>query len=578
MRTGYLIGIAALSACTSAHAALVIRNTPTKNVSCSANVCTSTRKNAVLNVDQLESLLAASSVVVKSHLYSKDIIVDAALSWTSGSQLTLSSWRSILFSRPLTVAGPGALTLTTSRGDSSGQLTFSGPGCATFWDLSSSLIINGAKYTLVNSLHMLAKAFFQNALLKAALANNYNAKQDGVYSRAPVTTGIGGVFQGLGHTIWNLQINGPAAAMVEAGVFARGSGGTYASVHLVNVSVSTPRGSWANVGSLVGSDVNGSIFNVTATGTVSGVGGEYSTSLGGLAGSIGQISQSSSSVSLSGVAQGDGTMGIGGLAGGAKSVSGSYASGSVTCQTDSGCAGGGLVAGIGAGGSITSSNASGSVTLTGAGGGSAGGLVGSVSGYTGYVTQIAYSHATGNVSVAPQGNAGGLVGFVRDGTIRQSFATGTVTTTGDYAVAGGLVGHIDEESTIADSYALGAVQAGGADSDAGGLLGSRESDSYNLEVGTSYAVGAVGGGGARGGFLGYDFSSGGLSFDYWDLDTSGVSDPSQGASNVPNDPGITGLTDAQLKSGLPSGFDPTIWTQNAAINNGYPYLIANPPQ
>jgi hypothetical protein len=33
----------------------------------------------------------------------------------------------------------------------------------------------------------------------------------------------------------------------------------------------------------------------------------------------------------------------------------------------------------------------------------------------------------------------------------------------------------------------------------------------------------------------------------------------------------------QLQSGLPSGFDPSIWAEKPGINNGYPYLIANPP-
>jgi hypothetical protein len=34
----------------------------------------------------------------------------------------------------------------------------------------------------------------------------------------------------------------------------------------------------------------------------------------------------------------------------------------------------------------------------------------------------------------------------------------------------------------------------------------------------------------------------------------------------------------QLRSGLPSGFDPAIWNEQSGINNGFPYLIANPPQ
>ena len=42
-------------------------------------------------------------------------------------------------------------------------------------------------------------------------------------------------------------------------------------------------------------------------------------------------------------------------------------------------------------------------------------------------------------------------------------------------------------------------------------------------------------------------------------------------------PGITGLTTAQLQSGLPAGFDPSIWAESPNINGGLPYLITNPP-
>jgi hypothetical protein len=44
---------------------------------------------------------------------------------------------------------------------------------------------------------------------------------------------------------------------------------------------------------------------------------------------------------------------------------------------------------------------------------------------------------------------------------------------------------------------------------------------------------------------------------------------SQGAGNVANDPGLTGLSDAQLKSALPAGFDPAVRGQNPSIDNGY---------
>jgi hypothetical protein len=37
------------------------------------------------------------------------------------------------------------------------------------------------------------------------------------------------------------------------------------------------------------------------------------------------------------------------------------------------------------------------------------------------------------------------------------------------------------------------------------------------------------------------------------------------------------MTTAQLKSGLQTGFDPTVWGIAASINDGYPYLKALPP-
>jgi hypothetical protein len=37
------------------------------------------------------------------------------------------------------------------------------------------------------------------------------------------------------------------------------------------------------------------------------------------------------------------------------------------------------------------------------------------------------------------------------------------------------------------------------------------------------------------------------------------------------------LTTEQLQSGLPAGFDPTIWGENAGINGGLPYLLNNSP-
>src|SRR4029077_8462754 len=127
---------------------------------------------------------------------------------------------------------------------------------------------------------------------------------------------------------------------------------------------------------------------------------------------------------------------------------------------------------------------------------------------------------------------------------------------------------------LQDCYATGAV-AGGRDGAEGGLL------AVNFgTIARAYSIGLVS---AKrnsfiGGLLGIDHANQGIGESYWDLDTSGVSQLSQGAGSPPNDPGITGLSDAQLKAGLPRGFDSNVWGQSAGVNNGYPYLLANPPQ
>jgi hypothetical protein len=58
---------------------------------------------------------------------------------------------------------------------------------------------------------------------------------------------------------------------------------------------------------------------------------------------------------------------------------------------------------------------------------------------------------------------------------------------------------------------------------------------------------------------------------------SGITSPSQGAGAPANDPGITGLTNAQFKSGLPSGFDPAVWGRKGGVKGGLPYMLALPP-
>src|SRR5690606_14951770 len=117
---------------------------------------------------------------------------------------------------------------------------------------------------------------------------------------------------------------------------------------------------------------------------------------------------------------------------------------------------------------------------------SVGGLVGSMFGGT-----IGQSHATGAVTGGD--SVGGLVGWVSaaGGTIEQSYATGSVA--GDWA--GGLVGILGA-GTIEQSYATGAVTGARY---LGGLAGQSRGT-----IAQSYATGAVTGDERVGGRAGYN--------------------------------------------------------------------------
>lgn len=247
-------------------------------------------------------------------------------------------------------------------------------------------------------------------------------------------------------------------------------------------------------------------------------------------------------------------------------------------------------------------------------------LVGAAAGNNdGAITNV---HITGTISVsADHSVAGGLAGE-SDGTILRCSANAAVTSLGDSDAIGGLLGINYEEGlshsgSVMESYSTGSVSAQRDDAsnmNVGGLIGEAVggniSNSYSRSVtsesstrsnsflqtggligeahngveypralSNSYSTGTVNGAasGWSGGFVGADDGTPNIENAYWDLDTSGISDTSRGAGTQANDPGITGLATAQLKSALPSGFTKNLWREDSKINNGYPYLIANPP-
>jgi hypothetical protein len=201
---------------------------------------------------------------------------------------------------------------------------------------------------------------------------------------------------------------------------------------------------------------------------------------------------------------------------------------------------------------------------------------GDVGGLSGFNSgTVMNSSASATVSGKSFSSAGGLVGSlgVDTGTIETSYATGGSKVSGDSS-AGGLVGNIGG-GTVENCYATGPA-AGGFAGSVGGLAGLLQEQENVAMIGTSYSTGRVKSKTAKtvGGFLG-QFDAGTISSSYWDTTTSKTQDPVGGSTKLK---GVTGLTTKQFQTGLPTGFDPTIWAESPSINNGLPYLINNPPQ
>jgi hypothetical protein len=412
--------------------------------------------------------------------------------------------RSVTIEKAVVVAGSGALTLTTNDGGTGGDYWFPNGGSVTFWDLNSSLIINGQTFTLVKDIKTLAADITNNPSGFYALTNNYDASADGTYSSSPISSAFMGTLDGLGNTISNLVIKNRApyqniGLLSQIGAYGQ-KGGTVRDLRISKGHVQGG-GKLSIVGILAGENF-GLVFGDTVSGRIAG---KYV--VGGIAGANSLIIKDSVSTAA------------------VTGIKSRY-----------------------------------------------GGFVGGIVGVN--AATISNSHAAGRVTNVSDdfGTTGGLAGD-NYGTIISSFATGAVTggiNSGD----GGLVGA--QGGTIANCYSTGSV-TGGTDGEVGGLIGVYAYGQVG-PTSSSYSTGEVTGGAGSylGGFIGFDSRDGTISDAYWDTDTSGVIDPSQGAGNVWNDPGITGLTDAQLKSALPDGFDPKVWGQDPNINNGYPYLLANP--
>jgi hypothetical protein len=537
----------------AANSALTISKAVTQNVDCVGSVCSATAADAVLNVKDLKSLLTAGDLTIKSGNLAEDIVVDEKFKWTKPTRLTLDAYRSITFEAAVIVEGSGAVTLTTNDGGADGDISYGSHGHLTFWDLHSDLSINGSNYILVNDIKSLASKIAIHPSRNFALARFYDASVDGIYKGSPVSTILAGKVDGLGHAFANVSIVFEGDINANFGLFDLiGETGVVRNLVLRNFSYSLNTKSYDGAVGMLAGENDGRIVNVAIDG-----------------GFIGLSVPDGRRHQLLACA--------GALAGwNAGRVQNSVVEGTVV-RTSSGFSGGVV---CGNSGLIVQSHSNASVA---AGTGSwAGGLAWGNNG----TISLSYFNGSVGVSADRYGNdgdegAGGLV-VGNSGTIDRSFSLARVNggasaegeTHESFSYAGGAVASND--GTITNCYALGSVVSADPDH-AGVYVGGFEGlTDYHGSPGTaasSYFAGSIdcyectvaGFAGAGGGVFQQD---------YWDKDTSG-SDVACGHGAKCE--GVTGLTDSELKSGLPAGFDPQIWAQNPDINGGYPYLIDNPP-
>ena len=228
---------------------------------------------------------------------------------------------------------------------------------------------------------------------------------------------------------------------------------------------------------------------------------------------------------------------------------------------------GGFISNVGlVGGSLTA-NAS----ANGDGGSVfAGGLIGLSSG------SVIDAYASAAVTGTGGGGSGGVVGIGglvggNNGEITQSYATGPVANTGGGAATvfvGGLAGSTNGGSLTA-VYATGSV-TGVSPNLAGGLVGYN-----NSAITQAYATGNVFGPVIGGGLVGYNDTGGTVSAAAFDAQTTGQG---LGINQNFNPDGASAayMTTAQLQTGgLPSGFDPTVWS--GGTGGLYPFLTAAYP-
>jgi hypothetical protein len=146
-------------------------------------------------------------------------------------------------------------------------------------------------------------------------------------------------------------------------------------------------------------------------------------------------------------------------------------------------------------------------------------LVGGLVGENQVFSTVSDSYSSANVN--GQKSVGGLVGYNDYGTVSNSYSTGSVT---GYSAVGGLMGTNLIFSTVNDSYSSANVNGG---QNVGGLVG----DNWGT-VNNSYSTGSVTGDSSVGGLVGANEMVGTVVTSFWDTETSGLEESDGGTGTT----------------------------------------------
>jgi len=395
-----------------------------------------------------------------------------------------------------------------------------------------------------------------------------------------------GILDGQGHIINNMTMNITDMGGGSIGLFSFISGATIRNIGLENVNINSSTG--GTFGTFVGvtyaasgqtrpnNMVSSRITNSYATGKIS-VESAHGLNVGGLVGinNGAVISQSYSAIDIT-ICSG-GNVNAGGING-------------VIISAHS------FIGATSFNSSVGSSHNTGSITVSAEGFSNVGGIVGTYSGSSTRRSSTIGSFNTGNIMVTSgQGaNVGGITGYTYNAWNGASscFNTGDVTAISERGIVrvGGIIGRTTAQSSVTASYNrgnIGAISLSDTSVYAGGIVGYAGAwieNSYNTGIVYADTAGIS----IIGGIVGFTKDEPYPYYDSFAL-AQHANRPATESSyslSLHGSPHGTQLTEVQMRdessvarlNTAPTGRQGrTWWAIDVNINDGFPYLISNPP-